>query len=472
VHRLSLRTLHEVPAACRPRVDPAALDVGIVHLGLGAFHRAHQAEFTEDAIAAAGGSWGICGVTQRSAAVLDQLAPQDGLYTVLTRGPAEVSARVVGTVRELLFAGGDPASVVARIADPAVRVVTITVTEKGYRHDPASGRLRVADPDMEADVAGRPPRTVVGQLVRGIQARMRRDAGPLAVLSCDNLAHNGRTLAGLVDDFVALLPDADLLAEWLARHVRFPSSMVDRIVPATTHADRDQVRQLIGVDDAGAVATEPFRQWVIEDDFPADRPAWEQAGALLTDDVTPYELIKLRMLNGAHSTLAYLGALAGCETIAQAMDRYGEVVRHLFEEDVRPTLAVPQGFDIDGYEAELLSRFSNPAVRHRTLQVAMDGSQKLPQRLLAVIRERRAAGGEPRWAAYGVAAWLRWVQVAPDLDDPLAPALHAAATGSPEQVVDRMLAIRDVFGDDLRDDDVVRGLLVDALRRLSLEGAA
>jgi len=481
VERLSLRTLPQVASGRRPHVDPRGLGVGIVHLGIGAFHRAHQAEFTEDAVAASGGNWGICGVTQRSPAIVEQLMPQDGLYTLLTRGPFAVDARVVGAVREVLFAGTDP--VVARLADPTVRVVTLTVTEKGYRHDPASGRMRRDDPLTAADALGGPPRTVVGQIVRGLEARMRGDAGPVTVLSCDNLSHNGRTLAGLVDDFVALVAAGRPLASWIAENVRYPSSMVDRIVPATTAADHADVRRLIGLDDEGAVVTEPFRQWVIEDDFPAGRPAWDAAGALFTDDVMPYEVMKLRMLNGAHSALAYLGALAGCETIADAMahEAFGAVAQRLIHDDARPTLDPPPvGIDLDAYEQQLLERFANPALRHRTVQVAMDGSQKLPQRLLSTLRARRAAGESPRWVVLAVAAWMRWVWAdrlddgTPRvLDDPLAPMLAAAASGSGSavEVVDRLLDVREVFGDDLRDDPVIRAQLTDALEQLAVDGA-
>jgi len=462
--RLSLGTLARVPAALRPRLDPRELRVGIVHLGIGAFHRAHQAVFTEDA----GDGWGICGVSERSRTVIDELEPQDGLYTVLARSATQVDPRVVGAVRVLRFADA------SRIADPVVRVVTLTVTEKGYRHDPATGRLRLDDEGIRADLAGGAPRTVVGQLARGLAARRAADAGPVAVVCCDNLAHNGRTLAGLVGEFVAALPD-EPLAEWIAAQVSFPSTVVDRLVPAPTPKDRADARRLIGLDDFGTVVTEPFKQWVIEDDFPGGRPAWEQAGALLTADVTPYEVIKLRMLNGAHSALAYLGALAGCETIAEAMARFAEVARRLMSDDVAPTLDVPRGFDITAYQQQLLDRFANPALRHRTVQVAMDGSQKLPQRLLPTVRARRAAGAEPRWATLAVAAWMRWVCVAPELDDPMAGRLRAAVAGAtPEQVVDRLLAITEIFGDDLREDAVVRELLVGGLRwiTVTVEGAA
>ncbi|MGH9069100.1 MAG: mannitol dehydrogenase family protein [Acidimicrobiales bacterium] len=455
-----------------------------MHVGVGAFHRAHQAQFTEDAMAATGGDWGISGVTPRSRRVVDQLAPQDGLYTVLTRGSDETAARVSGALREVRFAGAQSEQVTARIADPAVRVLTLTVTEKGYRYDPASGRLLRGDPGIRADLTGEPPRTVVGLLVRGLQARMTADAGPITTLCCDNLTSNGRTVHGLVSEFVDLLPPAQAgpLRTWLAEQVSFPSSMVDRIVPATSPADRAQVERLIGLADEGTVVTEPFRQWVIEDNFPGGRPAWERAGALLTDDVGPYEVMKLRMLNGAHSTLAYLGALAGCETISDAMGvpAFAAVAQRLMREDAEPTLDIPDGFDLDGYESELLERFTNSALRHRTVQVAMDGSHKLPPRLLSTLRAGRTAGAEPRWVALAVAAWMRWVWCdhADDgsprvLDDPLAPALRRAVghSDSPAGVVTALLGVPDVFSEDLTEDPVVRELLVDALDMLCTDGA-
>lgn len=483
--RLDLDALSRVAPAHRPRVDPRSLGVGAVHLGIGAFTRAHQAVFTEDAVAADGGDWGVCGVTQRSTAVVDQLRPQDGLYSVLERGGAGTDLRVVGVVRDLLFAAEEGERLRSLLAAPSTRLVTLTVTEKGYRHDPATGRLRRADPEVAADLAGREPRTVVGQLVRGLQARCAAGAGPLTLLSCDNLPANGAVLRGLVQDFCAALPaaEAEPLAEWVATSVRFPSSMVDRIVPATTDDDRAEATRLLGLEDRGVVVTEPFRQWVVEDDFAAGRPAWERAGAVLTADVAPYEAMKLRMLNGSHSTLAYLGALAGHEHVADAMDDPGiaEVVARLMAEDVVPTLAVPDGFDVDDYAGDLLDRFANPALRHRTTQIAMDGTQKLPQRLLGTIADRRAAGARPRWACLGVAAWMRYVSAgsadtgAPlAVDDPLADRLQELTAGAstPAAVADALLSVQEVFGTELPADPVFRELVVDQLTALTRAGAA
>ncbi|OZM81658.1 mannitol dehydrogenase family protein [Pseudonocardia sp. MH-G8] len=483
--RLDLHALPGLDAAQRPLVDPRSLGTGIVHLGIGAFHRAHQAVFTEEAIAAAGGDWGICGVSQRSRGVVDQLRPQDGLYSVLERGERS-SVRVAGAVRDLLFAAEEGERLQALLAAPGTRLVTLTVTEKGYRHDPATGRLRRSDPEVAADLSGNGlPRTVVGQLVRGLAARRAADAGPITLLSCDNLPANGEVLRGLVGDFCAALPAAEgeALAAWITESVRFPSSMVDRIVPATTDEDRAQVARLLGYDDHGVVVTEPFRQWVVEDDFAAGRPAWERAGAVLTADVAPYEAMKLRLLNGSHSTLAYLGALAGHAHVAEAIRDPGiaGVVAALMAQDVEPTLAVPDGFDVAAYQRQLIERFHNPALRHRTVQIAMDGTQKLPQRLLGTITERLAAGAEPRFACLGVAAWMRyvWVRQAEDgtplpVDDPLADRLGelTAQAATPQAVADALLSLEEVFGEDLPANERFRALVTEGLAALTKGGVA
>ena len=478
--RLSRATLGRVDADLRPAADPSG--PGVVHLGLGAFTRAHQAVYTADALAAGPDrAWGTCGVTQRSPAVVEQLRPQDGLYSVLTRSAAGSALQVVSTVQDVLFAQEETDRLLALLAAPATRLVTLTVTEKGYRHDPATGRLRTADPDVAADLAGRPPVTVVGQLARGRPARRAADAGPVSVLSCDNLPANGQVLRGLVLEFCSRLPDGEALAAWVASDVAFPSSMVDRIVPATTADDLAEAAGLQRLEDRGVVVTEPFRQWVVEDAFAAGRPAWERAGAVLTGDVAPYEAMKLRLLNGSHSTLAYLGALAGCATVSDAVAEpgLGALVPRLMADDVVPTLRVPDGFDVDAYCLELQERFANPALRHRTVQIAMDGTQKLPQRLLGTVRDRLDAGAEPRLACLGVAAWMRYVSAGQTdagrplpLDDPLADRLRALTAGArtPAQTVEALLSLTEVFGEHLPQDAVFRDLVTDALTALSRDG--
>ncbi len=479
--RLRYATLGKIPPHLRPDTDPRGRKVGVVHLGVGAFHRAHQAVYTE-----ACGDWGIAGFTQRSSSVADRLVPQDCLYSVLVRSADEVRPQVIGAIREVAFAGADPAEVVAKIAEPAVTVVTLTVTEKGYRHDPATGRLRLADPEVAADLAGRPPRTAVGQLAAGLAARAAADGPPLTIVCCDNLPSSGRTLRGLVEQYLEHYGGnagaaRNAIADWMAAAARFPATMVDRIVPAATEADRADAAALLGVRDEGTVVAEPGSHWVIEDDFAGPRPRWEQAGALLVPDVAPYEIMKLRVVNGAHSALAYLGGLAGHEYIATAAadPDLASYVMRLLAEDVAPTLDPPAGADLAAYQQQQLPRFANPALRHQIAQVAMDGSQKLPQRLLGTIRDRYRAGAEPIWASLAVAAWMRHVAAGRSddgrpfaVDDPLAEIFAERLRGvsRAKDVTAALLGVRAVFG-DLAANTGFEDLLATHLDRLTRDGA-
>lgn len=485
--RLSLAGLGRVPAAYRPAVDPRGRRVRIVHLGIGAFHRAHQAFYTEES-----GDWGSCGVTQRSASVIGQLAPQDGLYTLLVREGDEATPRVMGAVREVLYAGDDPGAVAARIADPEVSVVSLTVSEKGYRHDPATRRLRLSDPEIAADLAGRPARTVVGQLVSGLAARAASGAGPVNVVCCDNLPDNGPTVRGLVlayaSAYAAAHPAAASVPDWISEHAAFPATMVDRIVPAATDADRRDTEALIGMRDLGAVVAEPFTQWVIEDRFAAPRPSWEKAGAQLVPDVAPYEKVKLRLLNGAHSALAYLGGLAGYEFIAEVLgdDVFAAFARSLMLSDAALTVAAPAGMETESYAPEVLRRFRNAALRHRCAQISMDGSQKLPQRLLGTVSDRLASGGTPVWTGLAVAAWMRhvWAEHTDSgspfpVNDPLAGVFRDRLAdagvvgddaGQADAVTGALLGIREVFG-ALSESSAFRSLLTSQLSQLARDGA-
>jgi fructuronate reductase len=485
--RLGRAALGGVPPECRRRTAAAGLPAGIVHLGVGAFHRAHQAVFTEDAIAAAGGDWGIAGVAPRSRQVLERLAAQDMLFSVTSLAPGATTTRVVGVLSALLHAPSDPLAVVERIADPATRIVTLTVTEKGYRLDPVRGGPRADDPELLADLAGeRPPLTVPGMLVAGLLRRAHAGGPPLAVLSCDNLSRNGRRLASVVEQALDLVrgPAAARARAWVAANVAFPCTMVDRVVPAPSEATRARAARALGVADLAALEAEPFQQWVIQDSFPAGRPAWELAGAELVDDVTAWEELKLRVLNGMHSTLAYLGALAGRDTIERALALPGmrEFLWRLLLEDIAPTLEPPPGVDPLGYGEAVLERFANPMVVHRTLQVAMDGSQKLPQRLVPTIADRLRAGAEPRWAALALAGWMRFVTGRADdgaalpLDDPLAgrirSVLGAVPARRPGAVAEALLGLGEIFGEALRDSTALRKLVAEWLALLESSGAA
>lgn len=480
--RLSNATLSALPApVAKPGYDRARLSTGIVHLGLGAFHRGHQAVMTDDLLAE-DSSWGILGVSLRSSDVRDALAPQDHLYSLNVMEGAGARRRIIGALTGVLVAPESPAAVLDALSAPATRIVSTTVTEKGYSHDPATGTLREDDPDIRHDLANpEAPRTTLGMIAQGLRRRMEAGLKPFTVLACDNLPSNGHTLRGLVLRFARLL-DRDFAA-WAEDEVRFPSTMVDRIVPATTEADRISVSAALGLDDAAPIMTEPFCQWVVEDSFSLGRPAWERAGAQFVAHVEPYELMKLRLLNGSHSTLAYLGYLAGYQTVSDAMGEaaLARLIEDLMTLEASPTLPPLQGFDVAAYRASLLQRFRNPALRHRTWQIAMDGSQKLPQRLLGTVRDRLAAGAPFDRLALGVAAWMRYVTGIDenggpiDVRDPMSARLRALADEAGRdapRLTQALLGVREIFGADLPDHPAFREAVTTALASLFEHGAA
>ena len=442
-----------MPAERLTRSRPAPR-VGVVHLGLGAFFRAHGAIYLEEAMAASGGDWGIVGVSLRSSDVRDALGPQGCVYTALELGPEGEAARIVGSVTEVLVAPEDPEAVLARMADPAVRIVTLTVTEKGYCHSPATGRLDLGHPDILHDLGSARPRSAPGFLVRALARRRAAGLRPFTAVTCDNLPANGRLLRGVVLDLARAVDPA--LADWIAAEARFPATMVDRIVPATTDADIARVERITGRHDAAPVLHEPFRQWVIEDDFvDAARPDLAAVGVELVADVTAYEHMKLRMLNGTHSALAYLGYLAGHETIADTVADpvFAGFVRRLWTQEIIPAVEAPPGVDLAAHAGRLFDRYRNPAIRHRTWQIAMDGSQKLPQRILGTIAEGMEAVRPVRGLCLAVAGWMRYVGgmddrgQAIDLRDPLAERLRDLASG-PDPVA-ALLSLREVFPEAL-----------------------
>ncbi|WP_327010112.1 mannitol dehydrogenase family protein [Dactylosporangium sp. NBC_01737] len=431
--RLNRSVLPGLAPHAQPLVRPGEAGAGILHFGISAFHRAHQAVYTEEAIAEGGGDWAIVEVAPSSHDVLGALRAQEMLYSVLTVDGTEATARVVGAFDSGLHARDEPGAVLRRIADPAIRVVTFTVTEKAYA----------------------PGSAVLDLLVRGLRLRET----PLALVSCDNLNNNGERLRDLVG---TALQDPDVMAL-----LSFPGTMVDRIVPATTPQSLATVETLLGARDEAAVVGEPFRQWVVQDDFPGGRPAWERAGVVLTTDTAPYELRKLRALNGVHSALAYLGALAGEPTIDRALALPGArgAMERFVACDIAPTItALP----VIPYGEQVLERFANAALGYRTLQVAGDGSQKLPQRILGTVADRRAAGAVPEFAALVLAAWIRFVGGRADdgtelpLDDPLAAQLR---TATPQRRLE-------LLSPGLADDAPLRAEIDRWLRDLERHGAA
>lgn len=410
--RLGKHTLAGLEPAARPLVEPDALHPRVVHFGLGAFHRAHQAVYTEIAAARTGEPWGIVDVEQFSERAVRELCAQDCLYSVTDRAPGALTTRVVGAVIEALFIGADGDRVQGLIAGDEVGTVTLTVTEKGYHRRPDSGRLDVEAAPIAADLAatagGTAPSSVLGQLAHGLRARWRAGGAPIDVVSCDNMAGNGPALETVVRGFVeaSAWPDKEAVLGWMADAVSFPATIVDRIVPATTDEDRDLASAALGLRDEMPVLGEPYRQWVLEDAFRAPRPRWELGGALFVPDVAPYQLMKLRLLNGSHSAMAYLGLAAGCRTVAEVLETsWGADLVRAFGAEVAPTL--PQaGLDADAYIEALVERYRNPAMHHLLRQIGSDGSLKIPERWLGPLRELRAAGRSAPVLELALAAWV------------------------------------------------------------------
>ncbi len=437
------------------RSDGPRPGIGIVHLGLGAFFRSFGAIYIAEAMAKSGGDWGILAASLKSAGTRDALAQQVYTYTALETGHDGDRPQVIEVIEDMIVAPEDPAALLAAMADPRVRIVTLTVTEKGYCHNPATGDLNLGHPDIAHDIAAALPRSAPGFLVRALQKRRDAGARPFTVLSCDNLPNNGAVVRKAVLDLAREI-DPDLAA-WIDAEGTFPSTMIDRIVPATKPSDIERVAALTGRYDAAPVIHEPFRQWVIEDDFVDGlRPDLGAVGVEMVSDVAPFELMKLRMLNGTHSALAYLGYLARHETIADTVADtvFADFARHLWSAEIIPTLTAPEGTDLNAYAAALLERYRNPAIRHRTWQIAMDGSQKLPQRLLGTLGD--AATPCPG-LCLAVAGWMRYVGGVDekgdviDVRDPLAEKLRqkSESAGTPAEKVAALLSVREVFSEQI-----------------------
>lgn len=447
-------------------------DVRIVHLGPGAFFRAFNAIYTDEA-----GDWGILAVSLKSATARDQLAPQGGVYTSLTLTEAGNEARIIGSVADVLAAPEDPAAVVAAMADPEVKIVSLTVTEKGYCHEPATGSLNFDHPDVKHDLENlNAPRSAVGFIVAALKTRMETGRNAFTILSCDNLPSNGALARGIVLEFAdKLSPD---LTKWIDRNATFPATMVDRITPATTDMDVSALAAAQGYDDPGCVVHEAFRQWVIEDNFADGRPAWEKAGAQMVASVEAHELMKLRCLNGTHSTLAYLGYLAGYETIADCVadPAFSGLCEKLWRDEITPVVAQPDGEDLDQYCRDLLERYRDTAIRHRTWQIAMDGSQKLPQRILGTIRDNLSLGNSPTGLCLATAGWMRYVGGVDekgdpiDVRDPLSGRLKQISDEA-EDKVGALMAVEEVFGTDLPKDTRFREAVTHAYQSLVQDGA-
>lgn len=462
--RLSDAVLDQLPDAVRrPAYAREQTRIGIVHLGIGAFHRAHQAVYLDDVLATEP-DWAICGVSLRSPDVRDALQPQDGLFTLATLD-AVTTLRVIGSIREVLCAPEQPEQVLQRLADPAVRLVTLTVTEKGYCLS-ADG-VDLAHPDIVRDLATpEAPASAIGYLVAGLRRRHAQGLPPYTVLSCDNLADNGGRLRRAVLQYARQFDAA--LADWIEHHGAFPRSMVDSITPATDDDLRTRVNaSLGGVEDVWPVQREAYTQWVVEDAFCAGRPDLARAGVTLSNDIAGFDRAKLRLLNAPHSALAYLGSLKGIDSVADVMQDpvLADFIQRLMREQIAPNVQAPAGFDAEAYVQAILTRFRNPAIRHRLSQIAWDGSQKIPVRVLATITDALTADRRIDGLCLVVAGWLQFVrrqaQAGIALNDPLDAALSACgreATGDAKADVARFLSLDAVFAPLAHDVRFVRAL--------------
>ena len=449
-------------SASVPTYDRQASSVGIVHFGFGNFHRSHVAMYLDRLMEAGQGlDWGICGVgvLEQDAAMRDVMRDQDCLFTLVVRHPdGSLEPRVVGSVLEYLYGPDDAAAVHRRLDDPAVRIVSLTVTEGGYLKNPGTGDFDAGNPAVVHDLAHpEDPRTAFAYIVEGL--RRRRDAGaaPFTVLSCDNLQGNGDYARQAVVGF-ARLTDPEL-ATWIDTTVSFPNCMVDRITPSTTDADREAVHREFGIEDAWPVPAEPFTQWIVEDEFPTGRPALESVDVQFVDDVRPYELMKLRLLNASHQAIAYFGSPLGYVLVDEALgdDRLRTYLERYMADEAAPTLGELPGIDLEGYMATLIERFSNPRMADTLVRLATDGSNRMPTFTLPVIRENREAGRPIRLGAAMVAAWAHyWALIGtgeiapPEVPDDVHAAEMAEAAADPDP--EAFVRIGVLFG-ELADDD-------------------
>lgn len=434
--RLSQDTMSRLPSEVGKPAYDRAQRRGIVHFGIGAFHRAHQAQYTDDCLGEGDTDWMIVGVSLRSGSVSLQLNPQDGLYTVTERSASGDKTRAIGSVAEVLVASDDHAAIVDRIAAPECRIVSFTITEKGY--------CRALDGSLDFPNASEGFYPI---LTEALARRREQNLSGLTLLSCDNLSGNGKVLGQLIAEWLSKDP---ALADWFVSNCTTPDTMIDRIVPSTTPADIDALERRIGVRDEGAVFTEPFSQWVIEDRFAGERPRWERVGAELVDDVMPYEIAKLRMLNGAHSALAYIGLLRGYSYVHEAVadGEVRRIVERLIKDEAATSFQPAAGQDLMSYADALIARFENPALHHRLIQIAMDGSQKLPQRWLETLAAHQREGRSCPSILWGLAAWISHLQGENEaqwgeVEDPLRGQLREILDrATPEEAVYR------IFGKD------------------------
>ncbi|MCB1688136.1 MAG: mannitol dehydrogenase family protein [Halioglobus sp.] len=467
-----LAQLQQQQAIAIPRYDRGKTGIGIVHIGPGAFHRAHQAVYTENAMNQSGGDWGICGVSLRSSSARDILSTQDFLYTLAIRDKT-TRYQIIGAIKEILVAGEQSDAILSRLSAATTKIVSLTITEKAYCLN-ALGSLDLEHPDIAADLDNpRHPQSAIGFLVEGLRLRLASGVTAFTVLSCDNVSGNGDKLRRGVLDYARLI-DEDL-AGWISGNVAFPNSMVDSITPKTEDDTITSVSSAIGAQDDWPIQREAFTQWVIEENWSGERPDWQGVGVIFTNDVEGFEKAKLRLLNCLHSTLAYAGSLAGFETVYEATSdtRFRQFISGLAQNEIIGSFVPPRELDIGKYSQEIITRFLNPEIQHRLAQIAWDGSQKIQMRILPVIRDNLAADRPIRGLCMALASWFEFICRAltsgHEINDPLANTfsqMPALRDGDPAVVVESFLSIDAIFASDLRHNTLVLQQLTQSLRTL------
>lgn len=473
--RLSTETLDTLPTAStvtKPRYDREKTDIGIVHIGPGAFHRAHQAVYTESVMNQSGGHWGICGVSLRDSTARDTLSQQDYLYTVATLGKS-ASHQIIGAIKELLFAPEQQAAVFTRLAASTTKIVSLTITEKGYCLT-SDGSLDTEHPDIVADLKNpRQPKSAIGYLVEGLRLRWASKSPPFSVLSCDNISANGDKLRIAACDYAQHINQD--LAGWIFSNVAFPNSMVDCITPKTEDELIAGVSEAIGAADNWPIGREEFSQWVIDSNWHGERPNWEDAGVVFTSNVAGFEKSKLRLLNGLHSTLAYAGSLAGFDTVYEAASdtRFRNFIAQLASEEIIGSFVAPKELNLHTYSEETIARFLNPEIKHLLSQIAWDGSQKIQVRLLPVIRDNIRLQRPTVQLCTSLACWFEFIcralKAGDSIEDPMAAVFADIPALSHEDaaiVVQGFLAITAVFGNDLANNSRVVNQLTNSLQTL------
>ncbi|EMM3430010.1 fructuronate reductase [Klebsiella aerogenes] len=467
-----------------PKWDRSRLKSRIVHLGFGAFHRAHQALFTHDLLKISDSDWGLCEVSLmpgNDVTLIKKLKDQNYLYTVAEKSSEKTEIKIVGSIKEALHPLIDGIDkIIEAMARKDTSIISLTITEKGYCTDPSTGKLDFNNALIKEDLENpNQPKSAIGYIVAALKMRLEKGTGPVTILSCDNVRENGHVAKSAVLGFAEAIDGT--LKRWIEENVTFPCTMVDRIVPAATSEALDEIAEQLGVYDPCAIACEPFRQWVIEDNFVNGRPDWNKVGAQFVKDVIPFELMKLRMLNGSHSLLAYLGCLGGYETIADTMNNpmYKKCVSELMLKEQAITLDMPEGTDLQAYADLLIERFSNTALRHKTWQIAMDGSQKLPQRLLDPVRTHLLNKSSFKLTALGIAAWLRYVKGVDennskiDVIDPLSNEIKLISSNSlnDDDRINQLLGMNSIFGEDLPNNKYFLDAVKSAYKTLDEIGA-